>query len=338
MHHTRSNRWGRHGVLTLLVVLALVAAACGDDNKDKTSSKTTADTGTSGKGATIAVSFYDNKVIPLYIDMEAGMKAAAAKAGAKVKFTYANFDPAAQVQQIEQQVTQGVDVILVTPFDRNALLPAYEAARAAKIPIISFANKVDDKDEDLFVGRDWSEMGGLQMEAIAKHLGGKGKVAVIGGPPQIDVARRVSEGWKKVLAKNPGLELVATLTDPDMSREKGLDVANTMLAANPDIKGIACTIDQICLGAVQAIEEQSLKQDDIFVAALDADAESVKQVKSGTGMDFTIAMRGRTWGTQIIDVALKYLNGDKPANHLVETKFVTVDAKNAATLTEEDLK
>ena len=348
MFRTRSSRRGRLGVLALLLGVALVAAACGsdDDGEDasssasgtETSETTAADDGGSEEGATIGVSFYDNKIIPLYVDMEKGMQEQADELGADINFSYANFDPAAQVQQIEQYITQEVDVILVTPLDRNALLPAYEAAREADIPIISFANKVDDENEDLFVGRDWSEMGGLQMEAIAEHLGGEGKVAVIGGPPEIDVARQVSEGWQRVLEENPGLELVEELTDPDMSREIGLDLANTLLAANPDVQGIACTIDQICLGVVQAIEEQGLSQDDIFVAALDADPESVEQVKSGTGMDFTLAMKGETWGKQIIEVALDFLAGDVPAEHMVESEFVVVDAESAATLSEEDLK
>lgn len=339
MRHTRPMRRGRLVLLALTLLVALVAAACGsDDNDTQAGSDTTA--GGNGKAAearTIGVSFYDNKVIPLYINMEKGMKAKAAELGAKVTFSYANFDPAAQVNQIQQFVTQRVDAILVTPFDRNALLPAYRAARDAGIPIISFANKVDDADEDLFVGRDWSEMGQLMLKAIAEHLGGKGKIALISGPPEIDVARQVSEGWQKVLDENPGLQVVAKLTDPDMSREKGLNLANTLLAANRDVQAIACTIDQICLGAVQAIKEQGLDQKNIFVASMDADAESVKQVKDGTGIDFTISMKGETWGRQVIEVALDYLDGEKPSGHTVESEYVVVDADSVATLSDDDL-
>jgi ABC-type sugar transport system substrate-binding protein len=338
MDHIRSRRRGHLLMITLALLLALVTVACGADDTDQATGGTTTEKDGGGRGATIGVSFYDNKVIPLYIDMEQGMKAKAKELGATVSFSYANFDPAAQVDQIQQYITQQVDVILVTPFDRNALVPAYEAAREADIPIISFANKVDDQYEDLFVGRDWSEMGSLEMEAIAKHLNGQGKVALIAGPPEIDVARQVSEGWHGVLDKNPGLEVVAELTDPDMTREKGLDLANTLLAANRDVQAIACTIDQICLGAVQAIEEQGLSQGDIFVAALDADTESVEQVKAGNGMDFTIGMKGVTWGRQVIEVAVDHLDGKKSSEHMVESRFVVVDGKSSRTLTEQDLK
>jgi ABC-type sugar transport system substrate-binding protein len=339
VYHIQVGRGGRLTALILFLVFALLSAACGDDDDDTQAGTggENGDDGGAGEGATIGVSFYDNKVIPLYIQMEQGMEEQAEELGAEATFSYANFDPAGQVDQIQQYITQQVDVILVTPFDRNALLPAYEAARDADIPIISFANKVDDEHEDLFVGRDWSEMGALEMEATAQHLGGEGKVALIAGPPEIDVARQVSEGWHSVLDENPGLELVEELTDPDMSREKGLDLANTLLAANPDVQAIACTIDQICLGAAQAIDEQGLSHDDIFLASLDADAESVEQVKVGTGVDYTIGMKGATWGRQIIEVAIDYLNGDQPSEHMVESDYVVVDAESVDSLTEEDL-
>lgn len=323
---------------------AAEAATTPADDSVTTTADGTATTSGDGEGtaapsdATIGVSFYDNQIIPLYVDMEAGMMEAAQARGAEVSFSYANFDPAAQVNQIQQFITQQVDVILVTPFDRNALLPAYEAARDADIPIISFANKVEDEAEDLFVGRDWSEMGAMQMEAIAAALGGEGQVAVIGGPPEIDVARQVSEGWNRVLEENPGLELVSELTNPDMSRENGLDLANTLLAANPEVAGIACTIDLICLGAVQAIDEQGLSHDDIFVASMDADAESVEQVEAGNGIDFTVSMKGVTWGRLVIDTALDYLAGEQPDEHTVQSEFLVIDNESVATLQPDDLK
>jgi ABC-type sugar transport system substrate-binding protein len=287
--------------------------------------------------ATIGVSFYDNQVIPLYVDMEEAMREAADAAGIEIDFSYANFDPAAQVDQIEQFVTRGVDLILVTPFDRNVLIPAYESARDAGIPILSFANRVDEEYEDLFLGNDWAIMGELMMQAVADHLGGEGTVALISGPPEVDVARQVGEGWQTVLEANPDLEVVDELTDPDMSQAIGLDLANTLLASNPDVDAIVCTIDQICLGAVQAVDEQGIAQEDVFIASMDADAESVEQVRSGTGIDFTISQRGRTWGRQAIAVATDVLQGEMPEEHSVPNEYVVIDADSVQDLTEEDM-
>ena len=287
--------------------------------------------------ASIGVSFYDNQIIPLYVDMEEGMSAAADAAGIDIEFSYANFDPAAQVNQIEQFVTRGVDLILVTPFDRNVLIPAYESAREAGIPILSFANRVDEEYEDLFLGNDWAVMGDLMMQAVAEHLAGEGTVALISGPPEVDVARQVAAGWQGVLDANPGLEVVAELTDPDMSQALGLDLANTLLASNPDVDAIVCTIDQICLGAVQAVDEQGIAQEDVFIASMDADVESVEQVRSGTGIDFTISQRGDTWGRQAIAVAIDVLQGEVPDEHTVPNEFVVIDSESVETLTPEDI-
>ena len=116
------------------------------------------------------------------------------------------------MSQIQQFITQDVDVILATPFDREALIPAYEAAQEAEIPILSFANKVDDKYETAFLGEDWTDVGVQNMEAVVAAIGGSEKVAILNGPPQIEVAKKVSDGWRSVLSENPDIEVVSDLT------------------------------------------------------------------------------------------------------------------------------
>ena len=346
-------------LFAVLLAFSLIAAACSDDD-DATSGDdpvatdsdnepsepepsddepSDADAGSTEPGdVTIGVSFYDAQVIPLYVEMEEGMSAAAGEAGIEVSFSYAAFDPVAQVDQIETMITNGVDLILVTPLDPTVLLPAYESAREAGIPIISFANKVDDAAEDLFIGGDWSEFGETNMRAAAEILGGEGNVAMITGPPELAVAQMVRDGWERVLAENPGLNLVDVLVDPDMSQNVALDLANTLFASNSDIDAVVCTIDQICLGVAQAASEQGIDPDSIFIASLDADAAALEQVRSGSGIDQTFSLKGVSWGRQTIDVALAYLAGDIPAEHTVENEFVRIGPDNAADITDEDLR
>lgn len=291
-----------------------------------------------GTGLTIGVSFYDSKVIPLYVDMEEGMTAAAQEAGADITFSYAAFDPVAQVDQIETMITNGVDVILATPFDPTVLLTAYESARDAGIPIISFANKVDDDAEDLFLGRNWGEFGAANMEAAIEAIGGSGNIAFVTGPPELAVVQQVQEGWDSVLADHPDVTVVDTLVDPDMTTTVAVDLANTLFGSIEDIDAVLCTIDQICLGVAQAAEEQDVDPDSIFIASMDADSTALSQVREGSGIDQTFSMKGVTWGRQAVVVALNYLAGDVPAEHSVPNQFVRIGPDNVANITDEDLR
>jgi ABC-type sugar transport system substrate-binding protein len=362
-----------YGALSLIAVVALVAAACGGDDDDAsepssddgTESVDTADTGDTGdtgdadgtadagtadgegtgsadaeadSDVTIGVSFYDSKVIPLYVEMEEGMTEAAAEAGVDITFSYAAFDPVAQVDQIETMITNGVDVILATPLDPTVLLTAYESAADAGIPIISFANKVDDDAEELFIGRDWAFAGEANMEAVVEALDGAGTVALMTGPPELEVVRSVNAGWQSILAENPDVVVVDTLVNPDMSTTVALDLSNTLFAANPDVDAVVCTIDQMCLGVAQAVDEQGIDQSAVFIASMDADSTAVEQVRDGTGIDQTFSMKGVTWGRQSVDVALAFLAGEVPAEHTVPNAFTRIGPDNVADLTDEDLR
>lgn len=291
-----------------------------------------------GAGVTIGVSFYDSKVIPLYVAMEEGMTAAADEAGADITFSYAAFDPVAQVDQIETMITNGVDVVLATPFDPTVLLTAYESARSAGIPIISFANKVDDDAEDLFLGRNWAEFGAANMESAIEAMGGSGNIAFVTGPPELAVVQQVQDGWDSVLADHPDVTVVDSLVDPDMTTTVAVDLANTLFGSNADLDAVLCTIDQICLGVAQAAQEQGVDPDSIFIASMDADATALSQVRDGSGIDQTFSMKGVTWGRQAVVVALDYLAGVVPDEHTVPNLFVRIGPDNVAEITDEDLR
>jgi ribose transport system substrate-binding protein len=311
-------------ILAIGLVTVLALTACGR--------------GSAGKAEfTVGVSFY-TKVIPLFVDMRKGMEQEAAKRNVKLEFSYGNNDAQAQVNQVQTFVNKGVDLIICSPVDANALVPAYKAAKSAKIPIFSVANKVDDADEDLFIGRDWSQFGQAMVEQLAKASGGRGKVGVIQGPPAINVVRAVSAGWRRGFAANPGLKPLQPLVDTDMSTTKALDLANTMFSSHRDLVGVVTTIDQIGLGVAQAAGEQKIDQKKLFIAGMDAEPQALAQLRNGTGMDFTVSQRGFTWGRQAVDVAVDWLHGKKPAGHVVQNQMVIVTKENVGSLTPEELR
>jgi ribose transport system substrate-binding protein len=277
--------------------------------------------------STIGVSFYTN-TIPLYVQMRQGMEQEAAAKGVGISFAYANNDAAVQQSQIADFVTKKASLILCSPVSTSALVPAYNSARQAGVPIISVANKVPDANEDAFIGRDWSFVGNLQVEAAAKALGGTGKIAIVEGPPTIDFVRDEVRGWHQTLAKYPSMQLVTEQTDPDLSQNGALNVANTVLNAHPDVKAILATDDDVAMGVVQALQEHNIAPGAVFVAGLDGEPRAVDSIKHHQGLSFTISVKGVTWGKQAVDVAVDWLHGKKPSQHTVLSAYQVVDASN----------
>lgn len=309
-----------------MLAMAGLLSACGGSGSSGAASATV-----------IGVSFYTN-TIPLYVQMKQGMEEEAKAKGVQLKFSYANNDAATQSSQIADFVTKKVNLILCSPVSVSALVPAYNQARQAGVPVISVANKVPDASEDAFIGQDWSFVGRAQVDAAAKALNGQGNVALITGPPVIDFVSQSTQGIKDALTKYPGMKIVAQAVDPDLSQNGGLDQANTILTAHPEVNVILASTDDIALGAVQALQEHKISPGKVFVAGLDGEPRAVDSIKAGQGLSFTISVKGVTWGKQAVDVAVDWIHGKKPSTHRVDSAYQVVDTSNVASLTAEQLQ
>jgi ABC-type sugar transport system substrate-binding protein len=315
---------GTKAVAALLLAAGGITAGCASDDAN----------GSDPDAIRIGVAFY-TKTIPLYAQMEEGMKAKAKEMGASIEFAYADNSAETQSNQINTFVTKGVDVILASPIDVDALVPAYQQARAADIPVISVGNKVADDEEDAFVGPDLSELAEETMQATIDAIGGSGEILLLTGPPQIAFVQLQQVGWDAVLAKNPDVTIADTLVVPDMTTGAAADVAASGLAANPDVDAVISSLDDVSLGAIEAAKTAKLDLADVFFAGWDGGPAALDAIRSGD-YDLTLSFRAKTWGATAIETAVDYANGKKPEGHYVDTPHVLIDQANIETLSEAD--
>ena len=285
----------------------------------------------------IGVSFYSN-VIPLYVEMQKGMEAKAEELGVDLEFSYADNSAENQSNQVNTFITTGVDLILASPVDAAALAPAYQEARAAGIPILSVANKVENEaDEDAYIGPDLVDQSARTMERVIEGMGGSGKLLLVTGPPQIAFVQAQIAGWEKVLADNPDIEVVDSVVVPDLSTAGAVDATTAALSAHPDVTGILGSLDDISLGAVQAAGSAGIAPENIFIAGWDGGPAAVDAIKAGS-YDLTLSQKPFTWGQIAVETAVDWLNGEKPSEHRVNTPDVFIDAETVSTLTDEEIR
>ena len=97
---------------------------------------------------------------------------------------------AKQTSQIENFITKKVDIILLNAVDTKGIAAAVQQAKDAGIPVIA----VDTNAEggvDATVTSDNYQAGKLAGEYVIEQLGGKGKIAIIDGPPVSAVTDRI---------------------------------------------------------------------------------------------------------------------------------------------------
>jgi simple sugar transport system substrate-binding protein len=138
-------------LLAGLVVAALVAAGCGNSNKDENGNSTgSGGSGasgtvnqTQGSGLTIAMVTHSDEG-SFWSVVKKGAEAAAKAEGVKLVWSPSNNDPQKQAQLIDAAVSQKVDGLAVSVPNASAIKDSLAKARAAGIPIITLNSGVDD--------------------------------------------------------------------------------------------------------------------------------------------------------------------------------------------------
>src|SRR5215813_3000957 len=127
--------------------------------------------------------------------------------GWEVATVSANEDKLKQINGVQDLVARGVHGILISPIDAVGVNAAYDAAAAAKIPIVSIARGSASPNQTIHVAMDEKQIGRDIAEWTARKLGGKGKVALLMGPSGAPSFRNLGDGYSEVMAKYPGIEV-----------------------------------------------------------------------------------------------------------------------------------
>lgn len=255
-----------------------------------------------------------------------GMKDEAAAKGAAITITDAKDDTAAQLSQVENFVSQKVSAIIVVPVDTSAAQPMADAAKAANIPIV-FVNRNPSIADVPYVGSDSLFAGTVEMEELAKLAGGKGDVVILQGQVSNEAAVLRTQGCNDVVAKNPGMKVVATQAG-DWDRAKGQSIAENWIQSGLLKAGmvVCANNDEMALGAINALKAANLL-DTVFVGGVDATSEALAAMQAGD-LEVTVFQDAKGQGKGGVDAAIELINGNTIPNNLVDIPYVLVTPAN----------
>jgi ABC-type sugar transport system substrate-binding protein len=131
---------------------------------------------------------------------------------AALRIAHADEDAAAQARDIDAFLAMGVDALIVSPLETEALLPALARARAAGLPVIMVDRVLGDASHSLVqvVGPD-TAIGRLPAQWLVETLGGRGAVVMMVGDPEIGPLLRRSRAAREVFALAPGIRILDTV-------------------------------------------------------------------------------------------------------------------------------
>jgi ribose transport system substrate-binding protein len=262
---------------------------------------------------------------PFFRDLGEAMREEAAKHNMEVLLTAAEFDAARQRHQVSDFIVKRVDAIVLSPADSKAVGTAIMEANRAGIPVftVDIAALAPGAEVVSHVATDNYGGGRLAAQALIEAIEGEGKVAILDHPVVESVMLR-TKGFHDELqeqrrAKGIKVEVVATLPGGG-ARDRSFQVAEDLLQAHPDLKGIFAINDPSALGAVAALEKAG-KLNQVKIVGFDGMPEGKRAIKAGQIYADPIQFPDRI-GQTAVQIIAKYFEGDEvPAEVLIPTQL-----------------
>jgi ribose transport system substrate-binding protein len=249
--------------------------------------------------------------------------------GPNVKITTvsSNYDLNTQVGQIENFIANKTDIILVNAVDPKAIAPVLKKATDAGVVVVAF--DVAAQGADATVMSDNIAAGSTSCEYIAKHIGGKGNVVIINGPPVSSVIDRV-KGCEKVFAASPGIKVLSDNQNAKGSRDGGLQVMADLLTANKQVDAIFAINDPTAIGADLAIK-QAHRTDIKLITAVDGSPDGESGLKDKASLfAATAAQNPYKMAATAIEEGYGLLQGKPPAQKVLLLPVPLITKENVS--------
>lgn len=262
---------------------------------------------------------------PFWAAVEQGAMAAGTEAGVTVMVQAppTESDVAAQIAQIEDALTKGVDGIAIAPTDPAALAPVIQKALDSGVKVVF----VDTKGENAgvtFIGTDNETGAKLAGDYICQTLKPGDKVAILQGIITTSTGKARADGAKAALTAC-GLDIVAEVP-AEWDRAKGLTAMEDILTKTPDLKGVFGSNDNMALGAAEAIKNAGLSGQ-ILVVGFDANPDAAAAILAGD-MAASVAQAPTNMGKLGIESLLKLIAGET-LDPVIDTGTELVTKDNA---------
>jgi ABC-type sugar transport system substrate-binding protein len=207
-----------------------------------------------------------------------------------------------QVAMIDAAIEKKVSAIIISASSSDGVIPEIQKARAAGIKIINFDTRISDKTlVDAYVGAN-DEAGAYKAgKYICKKLNGQGEVGLLEGLLAQSTGVDRKAGFERAIAECPGIKIVAR-TGAEWRSDLALNATQNMLTANPNIKAIFASNDQMAVGMVAGVKAAGKNPKDYILVGYDGILDAVNAVLAGDLSAF-VALPNREEATMGVRLA-----------------------------------
>jgi len=280
-----------------------------------------------GKLVVIITPSHDN---PFFAAEAAGAKAKAEEMGYTTQVYSHDDDANKQNELIDSAIAAGAAAIILDNAGADASVAAVQKAKDAGIPSFLIDREINATGVAAaqIVSNNY-QGATLGAEKFVEAMGEAGNFVELVGKESDTNAGIRSSGYHDVIDQYPDLVMVAQQS-ANWSQTEAFTKMESILQANPDIKGVIAGNDTMAMGALAALEAAG--RSDVIVVGFDGSNDVRDAINAGkiTATVLQPAFRQAQYAVELADKFLK--EGATGVDEKISMDCVLIDADNAGKL------
>ncbi len=309
-------------VATLLVGCGGTAAQSTDSTEaPETTTEETTEAKPEGGGRVFGYTCMDG-TNPFFVALEGAIREEVEAHGDTLISVDPGNDSNTQIDQVEDLISRGIDVMFVNPVDADGIIPALDMLKEADIPMFGFDTEVGDMSYLVsYAGSDNTNAGYVCGKDLAEKIPEGGDILVLDSPTMQSVTDRTN-GFLKALDESGVKFNVVGQQDCQGNQQIGNEKATDLLTAHPDVVAIFGGNDPTALGAYAACDAAGVSP---LIYGVDGSPD-IKALLGTTCVEGTGAQSPITIGKTIAETAYKWLDGEEVEEYIpIKTFLITKD-------------
>ncbi len=197
--------------------------------------------------------------------------------------TVANNDANRQANDVDNLLTQGIDVLVIAPHDATQAASMVDKAKAQNVPVISYDRLINSDKIDLYISHQVPVIGRKIAEyALAKVP--KGNYIMVYGASTDNNAVIMKKEQLAVLQPAIDSQAIVVKADQfitDWKPEEALKMVENALTQNSDnIQAVVVSNDGMAGGVVSALDKRGLTGK-VIVTGQDAQLDALQRIAEG---------------------------------------------------------
>lgn len=242
-----------------------------------------------------------------------------------------------QISDVEDLITQGVDVIVFQPLDSEGSVPIIDACNAAGIPVIAKEAGINSTNYDAYVGIPHETQGRYDAMWVEQWLDDPPEeylyIGGITGSSSWGLYRW--NGFKEYFDETNSFDGRAEIIveqSADWSQENAMTVMEDWLQGFPELNCIMTENDEMAAGVCNVLAAANEDFDDWIIVSINGEALGVDLVQQGK-IDMTVFFSKAAITEKVAELCKYFSEGGEP----LEENYILVADEGMACMTSENV-